>query len=137
MATLVQPSQFIVTYPEFAHVDPLIIQAALDDADDEINEAVWGTRAAKGESALAAHLLMLRGALNPPGQSGVVGVGPVQAMHVGDVSLTYDTNALGQAVARGRISIALAMTKYGLEYTRLLDTLASGGAVTGSGSGCW
>lgn len=132
MSTLVNPTQFKARYPEFSALDDTIVQTALDDADEEINVDVWGTRAAKGESALAAHLLVTRGALNDPGATGMQGSGPVQNMKVGDVSLSFDVNAIARGVEQG-LEVALATTKYGLEYTRLLKSLAAGGAVTGGG----
>lgn len=131
MATLVSPAQFKVRYPEFNSVADPIVQQALDDADEEINVDVWGTRAVKGESALAAHKLVTSGALNDPNATGIQGSGPVQNMKVGDVSLSFDVNAIARAVDTQGLDMGLATTKYGLEYTRLLKSLACGGAVTG------
>lgn len=131
MAAFVTPAQFKVRYPEFAAVSDPAVQQALDDADEEINVPVWGTRAAKGECALAAHLLVAHGALNDPNATGIQGAGPVQNMKVGDVSVSFDVNATARAVDQQGLDMSLATTKYGLEYNRLLKSLAAGGAVTG------
>lgn len=131
MASIVTPAQLKVRYPELAGVSDPVCQMALDDADEEINVPVWGARAAKGESALAAHYLVARGALNDPNASGMQGSGPIQHMRVGDVSVSFDVNAMARAVDGGGLDMALSTTKYGLEYTRLLNSLACGGAVTG------
>lgn len=133
MASLNTPAQLKSRYPELAAVLDATCQVALDDANEEINEAVWGVRATKGEAALAAHFLVSKGALNDPNASGMQGSGPIQHMRVGDVSVSFDVNAMARAVDGHGLDMALTATKYGLEYSRLLKTLAAGGAVTGEG----
>lgn len=129
MADLATIADLKAAYPEFSDVTDPVLQKALDDADEEINPAVWGTRGVKGEIALACHLLVTRGVLNDPNASGLSGSGPIQTMRVGDVTLSFDGTAVANAVQRGQINVALATDKYGLEYNRLLGTLACGGAV--------
>lgn len=130
MATLLAPADFRIRYPEFTALSDPTIQAALDDADEEINVDVWGVRGIKGESALAAHLLVTRGALNDPGATGMQGAGPINSMRVGDVTLSYAISGIGgNAVNKGE-DLSLMSTKYGLEYMRLLKSLACGGSVT-------
>ena len=132
--SLVTPAQFKVRYPEFAALDSTyVVQPALDDADEEINPTFWGARAIKAESALAAHYLVTRGALNDPGSTGIQGSGEIQTMRVGDVTLGFDNTAIADAVRRGDLEIGLASTKYGLEYQRLLQSMGGGGATTGWG----
>lgn len=125
------PAQLKARYPELAALTDPVCQSALDDAFEEINETVWGTRGAKGEAALAAHFLVAKGALNDPNASGMQGSGPIQHMRVGDVSVSFDVNAMARAVDGHGLHMALTATKYGLEYDRLLKSLACGGAVTG------
>lgn len=130
MSIPITPTDLKTRYPEFTNVSTPVIQAAIDDADEEINADVWGARAEKGESALAAHLLIIRGALNDPGATGMQLSGPINSMRVGDVSLTGALASIGgNAVNRG-VDLSLMSTKYGLEYLRMLDTLAVGGSVT-------
>jgi hypothetical protein len=131
MASLNSPAQLKARYPEMAVLADPVCQSALDDANEEINEAVWGARASKGEAALAAHMLVAKGALNDPNATGMQGAGPIQSMRVGDVSVSFDVNAMARAVDGHGLDMALTTTKYGLEYSRLIKSLACGGAVTG------
>lgn len=130
MASLITPAQLRIRYPEFTGLSDPVCQAAIDDADEEINVDVWGARAVKGESALAAHYLVTKGALNDPGATGMQGAGPVNSMRVGDVAISYALSSIGgNAVNKGE-NLDLMSTKYGLEYSRLLESLACGGSVT-------
>lgn len=110
------------SWPEFTAIADPVIQAALDDADEEINAAAWGTRAVKAECALAAHFLKQRGVLNT-GASGGLPTDNIGSVKVGEVSVTYNTAAIMMAIQAGA-DPALASTKYGMEYLRLMDTVA-------------
>lgn len=121
MATIATPDDLKTRWPEFAGVADPLIQDALDDADEEINADAWGTRAVKAECALAAHFLKKNGALT----SGAPGLPTdnLGSVKVGDVSVTYNTAAIMMAVQAG-VDASLADTKYGLEYIRLMNTVA-------------
>lgn len=122
MSTIATPTQLKTSWPEFAAIDDTVIQAALDDADEEINADAWGTRAVKAECALAAHFLKQRGVLDA-GAPGGLPTDNVASVKVGDVSVTYNTAAVMMAVQAG-VDPALVTTKYGQEYVRLMGTVA-------------
>lgn len=50
-------AQFRTRFPEFASTDADLVQAKLDDAEEDIDEDVWGDATAKGHGWLTAHLL--------------------------------------------------------------------------------
>lgn len=122
MPTIATPADLKSRWPEFTAISDPVIQVALDDADEEINADAWGTRAVKAECALAAHLLKQRGVLNT-GASGGLPTDNIASAKVGDVSVTYNTAAVMMAVQAGA-DPSLATTKYGLEYIRLMNTVA-------------
>lgn len=127
MATLATPTELKASYPEFASLSDLVVQAQLDTADEQINEDAWGSRAKRAEMLLACHLLIVSGALGS-GTGGGAGGGPIQSARVGDVSVTYaSTNAL--AVQLQGLDPGLAQSRYGVEYARLVRLAAMGGAV--------
>lgn len=50
---------FRVRHPEFSGTPDEYVQATLDAAADEIDEDVWGSKAAEGHGLLSAHKLAL------------------------------------------------------------------------------
>ena len=52
---------FRAQYPEFAQTPEELVQAKLDDAETQIDETVWGDKAAHGHGLLAADLLAAAG----------------------------------------------------------------------------
>lgn len=52
-------SVFKTRFPHFADVDDTLVQAKLDEAEQEIDETVWDTKAETGHGYLTAHKLSL------------------------------------------------------------------------------
>ena len=48
---------FLERYPEFAETDAAVVDAALDEAEEQIDSDVWGRFENAGHGALTAHLL--------------------------------------------------------------------------------
>jgi hypothetical protein len=122
MAITVTPADIRNFAPEFdsAELTDPRIQIYIDMADGEINEDAWGSRAKTAEILLTCHMLKMAGA-----NASSTGTGPITGMSVGDVSVQY---AAPQVSAVG-LEASLAMSKYGLEYARLVKLAAFGAEV--------
>ncbi len=111
--------------PEFANLTDPQIQIEIDNADTEICEAAWGSRARRGEIALARHLLIMNGAT---GQGNSGAAGPLTGAKAGEVSVNY---AAPMWIPGMGLHASLMLSKYGLEYARLVDLAAFGADVLG------
>lgn len=61
MAFPLTVAEFRTRFPAFGGATPTdpTIQAVLDEAEEEIDEAVWGSKAANGHGLLTAHKLAM------------------------------------------------------------------------------
>lgn len=125
--SLVTPSQLKIAYSEFTSVDDAVVQFWLDSAEEEINLTAWGTRASKAEMALACHMMIVSGVTSTGGAGGGSS-GAIASVSVGDVSVSYDSAAAAAVSSQG-LDPSLASSRYGVEYARLVKTMAYGAAV--------
>jgi hypothetical protein len=99
------PADVIRIAPEFATLDPdTVIQLFINDAADEIDTGVWGTKADRVIALLAAHAI----ACSYPDLYRKT----VLSQAVGQVNRTY----ANQTTPRADV---YATTRFGLEYLRL------------------
>lgn len=127
---LASAAELKLIYPEFAGVSNDVVSYFIADADEEINEDLWGTRAKKAEMLLACHMMIVAGVVSAASGSGAGGSagGPVQSVSVGDVSVTYAGTA-ASAVSSAGLDASFAASRYGVEYARLVKTKAFGADV--------
>lgn len=102
--------------PEFAAVDPAILDRFIAYAEPGVNPAVFGDETKRAGSLYTAHLLTLA---QPAGTAAGAASGVVQSETIGSVSVTY-------AVPQSGTSSALSLTKYGAEFSRLARLRACG-----------
>ncbi len=124
---LASAAELKAIYPEFVSVSNDVVDYFIADADEEINEDLWGTRAKKAEMLLACHMMVVAGitSANSATSGGGATTGAIQSVSVGDVSVTYG-GASSSAVSSQGLDPSLAGSKYGLEYARLIRTKAFG-----------
>lgn len=126
--SIATPAELKARAPEFAALSDPTVQIHLDMATEEIEPTAWGSRAKSAEILLACHKMIVLGTLNAAGSGGGGATGPIQSASVGDVSVTYGATA-SLAVQLQGLDPALALSRYGLEYARLIKLAAMGGAV--------
>lgn len=126
--SIATPAELKARAPEFAALSDPTVQTYLDMATEEIEPGAWGSRAKSAEILLACHKMIVLGVLNAAGSGGGGATGPVQGVKVGDVSVSYGATA-SLAVQLQGLDPALALSRYGLEYARLIKLAAMGGAV--------
>lgn len=110
----------IAVAPEFVSLDPVIVDRYIAIAEQEINPRVFGARTARAGALLTAHLLTV----TPPAgvTPAAAPVGPIASESVGGVSVSYAVPALsGAGLAAG-----LALSRYGVEYSRMVRQCAAG-----------
>lgn len=109
MAITVTVASLITRLPEFAEVDPVKIQLAIDEAIARVNETQWSAKADLGVSYLAAHLIAFF--YDPDCVEPEPGV--VTSEREGGVAATY-------AIAdHMKDAGALGSTKYGRHFVTL------------------
>ncbi len=129
MALPVLAAELKIAYPEFAGVSDDVVDYWVGQADEEIAPLIWGTRAKKGEMALACHMMILAGVSIAEGAVGIgSAVGGQQSVKVGDVAVGFGASTAIAVQVQG-LDPSLALSRYGLEYARLLKTLLAGAAV--------
>jgi hypothetical protein len=94
--------------PEFASLDPSVIQLAIDDATLQVNRTVFGAKADLATVYLAAHNL----SVSYPQY--ITQVAPVSQESVGEVSRSYAVTPQASSFS------AYGATKWGREYLRLV-----------------
>ncbi len=124
------PAEVRARYPEFdaATYPDARVQVAIDDAGALIGSR-WGTLAAQGQAALAAHYLATAqariastGGTTTTTVNGVgVATGAVKSMTVGDVSVTYETGGSSSTTTTRAANAQqqYGTTPYGLRYLEL------------------
>lgn len=108
-------AEFLARYPEYSTVNPLTIQAWLDDAQAELGDA-WDFNVLlkrKAQGYLAAHFGFYFG------KGGTSPSGPVTSQKVGDVQESYGASTLAN-------EYALMNTQYGQEFIRLRRSVIFG-----------
>lgn len=128
MANLVTAAELKTAYPEFSGVEVPVIDDWIGRADEEINADAWGTRGKKAEMALACHLMTMAGVGQTTQTGAGQAAGPISSIKVGEVSVGY-ANTAAIAVQVSGLDPSLANTRYGLEYARLIKTMAYGAEV--------
>lgn len=101
---------------ELATIDNAVVDVYSEYAAIQISADAFGT-AAKAKYAgilLTAHLVTIMAA--PSSGVSVGGSGAASSMTVGQVSVSYAVPSLDSATLRG----GLGLTKYGVEYSRLI-----------------
>lgn len=111
---------------ELTAIPDVTIDYWIVEAQTEIDDRVFGDLTRRAGANLTAHLLVMSGAakavgINPPGASG--GTGVISNVTVGSVSVGYANNA---AQGGGTAREALQLTRWGKEYSRLLQLRAGG-----------
>lgn len=119
---LCTPSDIRNMTSEFDSLTDPRVQFYIDLADLEINEDAWGSRAKAAEMLLTCHKMVVMGALNSGQGAGSSASGAVQAVSVGDVSVTYASDSASDPSD-------LNASSYGREYARMVRLAAIGGAV--------
>lgn len=112
-------------YPEFSNPDiasDAFLQQMIDDADLEIDQAKWGSNAAKAEKYLAMHYATLF--LRKNGGA----AGSLTGTRVGEVGVQY-AQPVTSLVGTGLVA-SLSTTSYGLMYARLIRLQGYGIATT-------
>lgn len=125
---LVTATHLKLLYPEFANVADDVVAEYIDQADEEINADNWGTRAKKAEMVLACHMMVVGGAASPDQAGSGASSGPIQSVKVGEVSVSYGATA-ALAVQLQGLDPGLAGSRYGVEYARLVKSMAYGAEV--------
>lgn len=126
------PADFKTRYPEFASVDNARVQTMLDEAQLEVGEGPWGLFYEKGVFLLTAHLLVIDARRQAAGGGGgSSSEGQVVSRKVGDVSVTFGTQAQS---ANGSDQWYLS-SSYGAEYLRLKKRKGMGMIAVGGTSG--
>lgn len=111
---------------ELAALADGVIDYWIAEAATEVDDRVFGTLTKKAGANLTAHLLVMSGAakavgINPPGANG--GTGAVASVSVGSVAVTYAQHA---TTLGGSARSALMLTRWGVEYSRLVQLRAGG-----------
>lgn len=113
-------ADFLILFPQFAAVDPTMLDRYLQTASRRINETYFGSRADDAHGFLTAHLL----SVGPTGAAGGGGSGgPIQSITAGNASITYAVAAAAMSTA------ALGRTVYGQEYLELVFLAGPGATV--------
>ena len=113
----------VITFaPEFVNVPIPLINKFIGLADLQIGD-LWGDRARHAGILLTAHLMTVHKIKDTGGAAGT-GVGPVQSITVGQVSVSYNAGAVTSGVAAG-----FSASAYGVEFDRLSRLLVAGIAV--------
>ncbi|CAQ85200.1 MULTISPECIES: DUF4054 domain-containing protein [Photorhabdus] len=107
--------EFLIRYPEFAKVDILRIEIALQDAANQVSSKVWGKLYEQGFHALAAHLLYVSGALTKSGNSNGKPVQIATSQSAGGLSVGYSSPDSGFSANHD----GYASSTYGQAYLRL------------------
>ena len=111
---------FKAQFPDFAHVDDVTVQIALDQAGQFV-DASWGKSQTAGQMYLAAHFMVLAQA---PTDAGVGRV--VTSESIGRISISYATKSgAGVPSASGQ----LGSTTYGLVFNNMLTAQGFGIAI--------
>lgn len=111
---------------EFSGVLDATVNIYIAQAEEQIAEDVWGSRAKTACMWLTCHLMIMGGAKASTGGGGGGAAGGVTSVRVGDVSVNYGDMA--SAVSAG-LDPSLAGSKYGVEYARLQLLAAAGAAL--------
>ena len=127
LMTVIDPAEvpnvaaFKAQFPEFAGVDDVSVQIALDQAGQFVDES-WGGSQTAGQMYLAAHFMVL-------GQSPTdTGVGRVVTSEtIGRISISYATSSAGSLAAT--TSGSLGSTTYGLIFNNMLTAQGTGIAI--------
>ena len=104
--------------PEFTATDDAVVDLWIAYAEPQISAEVFASNEKLAGIFLTAHFLTLF-APSASG-SGAVGVGPVTSRRVGQVGVTYSAAQLNSATLAG----GLGLTKYGIQFARLIDNAA-------------
>jgi hypothetical protein len=112
-------------YPgAFDTVDNDFIELLIEEAEEEISAAVWGSNYDRGLRLLTAHKIYTSPAVSGGSGGGSVYSGPITSKRIGDVSITY-----GQAQGAAQTSSKdLSSSSYGIEFLEL-RRLVQGGPV--------
>lgn len=106
---------------EFASLADAAFDPYIARASRELNPTVWGQRVVDAAVLLVAHYMTL---FPPAGfvGGGAATVGPIVSKTVGSVSVTYAAPSVSIRPTAG----ALASTKYGAEYSRMVQQVCAG-----------
>lgn len=115
MASQVDIDGFTLRYPEFISVGDTRVGLALDDAALLMAPDVWLDKYALGLRLLAAHNLIVMGAVSGIEADSAF---PVTSESVGSVSRSYAVPTSFEGV-----DAQFASTKYGREFVRVRSTL--------------
>lgn len=98
------------SFPALASYSNTQLEPYIEDAEMEVDSAVWGDFTDRGVKYLAAHLAYVGLVAGPAGG------GPVQSESLGDASVSYAVKASADS--------DLARTAWGVEFMRLKKRFA-------------
>lgn len=109
--------------PEFTPTPDATIDFWITVADGQIAEQNWGDRAQIAGAYLTAHLMVLSkiGPYADTGSGGAGVTGAIKSIAVGQVSVSYDSAGSSGGGSGSASEEALKLSRYGLEYLRLVE----------------
>jgi hypothetical protein len=115
-------TEFKARHPRFASVSDDTVTAYLDEAFRSVNDC-WNEADAKsGTMYLAAHLMVMEGALNPTGNAPGIG-NQITHVKAGEVETDFSTDTIPPGIS-GQLWATYGSTIYGRRY---LDLAARNG----------